>query len=328
MYAYIIRRVIILIPLILLVSIISFTVIQAPPGSYVESYVQNLQNSGLQIDQSEIDMLMKRYYLDKSVIQQYLIWIQRIIFHFDFGLSFYYNRPVKEILLERIPRTMAISLSAILLQWVIAIPIGVYSAVKQYSAFDYIFTFVGFIGLSIPAFMFAIVIVFFIFRNTGFMITGLFSPAYREAAWSFARFLDMLRNVSVPLIVLGSAGAAALIRILRGSLLDELKRQYVVTARAKGLKETKLLFKYPVRLAINPLVSTIGWLLPAMVGGEVVVSQVLNMPTTGPVLIQAIMTEDMYLAGGILFILSSLTIIGTLVSDILLAVLDPRIRYG
>ena len=275
----------------------------------------------------EILQMKQRYNLDKGLFQQYLKWITNILLEGDFGVSFTYYKPVSEILYERVPRTIAISLAAILVQWVIALPIGIYSAVRKYSALDYIFTFIGFIGISIPGFMFALVLVYLVYINTGYAITGLYSEAYRYAPWDIHKFIDLLKNVSIPLIVLGTSGSAVMIRILRSSMLDELERQYVTTARSKGLSEIKLLFKYPFRIAINPLISTIGWLLPAVVGGEVVISKVLNMPTTGPVLLKALMGEDMYLAGCILFLLSSLTVIGTLISDILLALLDPRIRY-
>jgi len=207
------------------------------------------------------------------------------------------------------------------------VPIGIYSAVHQYSFSDYVFTFLGFVGLSFPAFLFAIVLVFLVFQYTGWAITGIFSSAFENAPWSLAKFWDMVKNMTIPMIVLSTSGAAALIRILRATLLDELKKQYVITARSKGLREMRLLFKYPVRVAINPLISTIGWLLPAAVGGEIVVSLVLNLPTTGPILLSSVLDQDMYLAGGILFILSSLTLVGTLISDILLVAVDPRIRF-
>ena len=277
--------------------------------------------------EEEILMLKERYHLDKTYVEQYVRWMSNIIFYGDFGVSFTYNKPVSDILSERVPRTIAISLGAILVQWIIAIPIGIFSAIRKYSVFDYIFTLIGFIGISIPGFMFAIVLVYLVYVNTGYAITGLYSETFRNAPWDINKFYDLMKNISIPLIVLGSSGAAVIIRILRSSMLDELEKQYVTTARSKGMSEIKILFKYPFRIAINPLISTIGWLLPAAVGGEVVISKVLNMPTTGPVLLKALMGEDMYLAGGILFILSILTIIGTLISDILLAILDPRIRY-
>ena len=327
MIFYIIKRIFLLIPLIFLISLLSFTVIQLPPGDYVDDWEYNMRAAGYIPSPEEILQMKQRYNLDKGLFQQYLKWITNILLEGDFGVSFTYYKPVSEILYERVPRTIAISLAAILVQWVIALPIGIYSAVRKYSALDYIFTFIGFIGISIPGFMFALVLVYLVYINTGYAITGLYSEAYRYAPWDIDKLIDLLKNVSIPLIVLGTSGSAVMIRILRSSMLDELERQYVTTARSKGLSEIKLLFKYPFRIAINPLISTIGWLLPAVVGGEVVISKVLNMPTTGPVLLKALMGEDMYLAGGILFLLSSLTVIGTLISDILLALLDPRIRY-
>lgn len=327
MLRYVARRLMIMVPMLLFISILSFTIIQLPPGDYVTTYVNNLLRAGTPLDQSVIESLKERYALDRPLTTQYLYWMGNIITRGDFGNSFVYNRPVATILKERVPRTMGITIAGILLAWLIAVPIGIYSAVRQYSILDYVFTFLGFLGLAMPAFLFAIVLVFLVYLRTGWAITGIFSTEFVHAPWSLARFLDMLKNLAIPLLVLASSGAAGLIRILRATLLDELKKQYVITARAKGVREIKLLFKYPVRLAINPLISTIGWILPAAVGGEVVVSQVLNLPTTGPVLIWSIMNEDMYLAGGIFLILATLTVIGTLLSDILLAAVDPRIRY-
>ncbi len=327
MILYVIKRIFYLFPLAILISILSFIIIQLPPGDYVTEWEYNMIAQGYNPTEEEITMLKERYHLDKTYVEQYVRWISNIIFYGDFGMSFTYNKPVSDILNERVPRTIAISLGAILVQWIIAIPIGIFSAIRKYSVFDYIFTLIGFIGISIPGFMFAIVLVYLVYINTGYAITGLYSEPFRNAPWDINKFYDLMKNISIPLIVLGSSGAAVIIRILRSSMLDELEKQYVITARSKGMSEMKILFKYPFRIAINPLISTIGWLLPAAVGGEVVISKVLNMPTTGPVLLKALMGEDMYLAGGILFILSILTIIGTLISDILLAMLDPRIRY-
>ena len=327
MILYVIKRIFYLFPLAILISILSFIIIQLPPGDYVTEWEYNMIAQGYNPTEEEIVMLKERYHLDKTYVEQYVRWISNIIFYGDFGMSFTYNKPVSDILNERVPRTIAISLGAILVQWIIAIPIGIFSAIRKYSVFDYIFTLIGFIGISIPGFMFAIVLVYLVYVNTGYAITGLYSEPFRNAPWDINKFYDLMKNISIPLIVLGSSGAAVIIRILRSSMLDELEKQYVITARSKGMSEMKILFKYPFRIAINPLISTIGWLLPAAVGGEVVISKVLNMPTTGPVLLKALMGEDMYLAGGILFILSILTIIGTLISDILLAMLDPRIRY-
>jgi len=327
MISYIIKRIFYLFPLTILISILSFIIIQLPPGDYVTEWEYNMIAQGYNPTEEEILMLKERYHLDKTYVEQYIRWMSNIVFYGDFGVSFTYNKPVSDILNERVPRTIAISLGAILVQWIIAVPIGIFSAVRKYSMFDYIFTFIGFIGISIPGFMFAIILVYLVYVNTGYAITGLYSEKFRNAPWDINKFYDLMKNISIPLIVLGSSGAAVIIRILRSSMLDELEKQYVTTARSKGMSEIKILFKYPFRIAINPLISTIGWLLPAAVGGEVVISKVLNMPTTGPVLLKALMGEDMYLAGGILFILSILTIIGTLISDILLAILDPRIRY-
>ena len=327
MILYIIKRIFYLFPLAILISILSFIIIQLPPGDYVTEWEYNMIAQGYNPTEEEILMLKERYHLDKTYVEQYVRWMSNIIFYGDFGVSFTYNKPVSDILSERVPRTIAISLGAILVQWIIAIPIGIFSAIRKYSLFDYVFTLIGFIGISIPGFMFAIVLVYLVYVNTGYAITGLYSEPFRNAPWDINKFYDLMKNISIPLIVLGSSGAAVIIRILRSSMLDELEKQYVTTARSKGMSEIKILFKYPFRIAVNPLISTIGWLLPAAVGGEVVISKVLNMPTTGPVLLKALMGEDMYLAGGILFILSILTIIGTLISDILLAMLDPRIRY-
>ena len=327
MILYIIKRIFYLFPLAIIISILSFIIIQLPPGDYVTEWEYNMIAQGYNPTEEEILMLKERYHLDKTYVEQYIRWMSNIVFYGDFGVSFTYNKPVSDILSERVPRTIAISLGAILVQWIIAVPIGIFSAIRKYSLFDYIFTLIGFIGISIPGFMFAIVLVYLVYVNTGYAITGLYSETFRNAPWDINKFYDLMKNISIPLIVLGSSGAAVIIRILRSSMLDELEKQYVTTARSKGMSEIKILFKYPFRIAINPLISTIGWLLPAAVGGEVVISKVLNMPTTGPVLLKALMGEDMYLAGGILFILSILTIIGTLISDILLAILDPRIRY-
>jgi peptide/nickel transport system permease protein len=223
---------------------------------------------------------------------------------------------------------MVISVISLIFVWIVAIPIGIYSATHQYSILDYVFTFIGFIGLAVPGFLIALVVLYVVFVNTGVSITGLFSPEYVDAPWSMAKVLDMLPRLVLPVVVIGMSGTAGLIRVMRGMLLDELSKQYVITARAKGVEEGKLLYKYPVRMAINPLISTIGWTLPALISGEAIVSIVLNTPTTGPILLRALMFQDMYLAGSFLLIVSVLTVLGTLLSDILLAWLDPRIRFG
>ena len=268
-----------------------------------------------------------RYGLDKPLLVQYGIWISNILFRGDFGNSFTYQRPVIDILKERLPRTVIISLVSIVLTWIIAIPLGIIAALKKNSVWDYVLTFLSFIGLSLPAFLLAILLMYVVFANTGWLVTGLYSPEFQDAPWSLAKFVDLLKNVWLPLVVLAVTGAAGTIRVLRATLLDELQKPYVITARAKGLPEWRVILKYPVRLAINPMISTIGWLLPAVVGGELVVSKVLNLPTVGPIILAATLAQDMYLAGAFVLLLSMLTLIGTLISDVLLAWLDPRIRY-
>ncbi len=327
MLKYILRRILILIPMLVMLSIISFAIIQLPPGSYLDTYVANLQSQGLTVDQSEIDRLTRQYGLDQPLHIQYFRWMRNFITRGDLGRSFIENRPVTEILQERVPPTMIISLVSIFFVWIVAIPIGVYSATHQYSVLDYIFTFLGFIGVSVPSFLFALILIWLVFSNTGYAISGLNSVQFMNAPWSFPRIFDMFKNVWLPLVVLAMGGTAGLIRTIRANLLDELGKQYVTTARSKGLRERKLLWKYPIRIAFNPVFSTIGWMLPAIVGGESLVAIILNLRTVGPILLSAVRSQDMYLAGGIVMILSSLTLIGTLISDLALAWLDPRIRY-
>jgi len=326
--SFIARRVLQLIPLIIAISIICFIIIQLPPGDYLTTYIQQLELSGTEVSESAIENLKRQYSLDKPGYVQYLTWMKNIITKGDFGRSFQWNRPVAEVIGERIGMTMAISLATLIFTWVVAIPIGIYSATHQYSIFDYIFTFIGFIGVAVPGFLIALIAIYVVFTRTGLSITGLFSPEFQGAPWSWAKFVDMLPRIWLPILVIGMASTAGLIRTTRAMLLDELQKQYVITARAKGVAERKLLFKYPVRMAINPMISTIGWTLPGLISGESIVSIVLNLPTTGPILLRALMFQDMYLAGSFLLITSTLTIIGTLLSDILLAVVDPRIKFG
>lgn len=327
MTRFVMRRLLTLIPLLLAVSLMAFFIIQLPPGSFVDTYKQSLEAQGGRINERELAALAERYGLNEPFHVQYVKWMKNIVVHGDFGNSFMYQKPVSSILAERIPRTVAISLASMLVTWMIAVPLGIVSAMKQYSFFDYLFSFINFIGLAVPGFLLALIFMYGYFKLTGRVITGLYSPEFQGAAWSLAKFGDLLKNVWLPIVVLAISGTAGIMRVMRGTLLDELRRQYVTTARAKGLPERKLILKYPVRIAINPLVSTIGWLLPSLIGGEVVVSRVLNLPTVGPVLHQALLAQDMYLAGAIVLLLSVLTVIGTLLSDIALAWLDPRIRF-
>ena len=320
---YIARRIIYLVPTLLIVSIIAFAVIQLPPGDFLASLISSAVET---VDQAQVDALRERYGLDEPTHVQYWKWISGIITKGDFGDSFEWSRPVNELIWERLGLTMVISLVTLAFVWIVSIPIGIYSAVKKYTVGDYIVTVIGFIGLAVPNFLLALVLMYIAFRYFGQSVGGLFSPEYIEADWSLNRALDLLGHLWLPVIILGTAGTAALIRIMRANLLDELSKLYVDAARARGLSELKLLFKYPVRVALNPLVSALAWIFPALVSGSAITSIVLNLQTTGPLLYRSLQAQDMYLAGSLILLVSVLTIIGTLVSDILLAWIDPRIQ--
>jgi len=322
----VLKRLLYMVVTLLVISIISFTIIQLPPGDYLTSYVAALAETGETVKEAMIASLKARYALDDPFIVQYGKWLWGLL-RGDMGMSFEWNRPVTELIGERIALTALVSVSALLLTWAIAIPIGVFSAVKQYSAADYVFTFVGFIGLATPPFMLALVLMYVSYAIFGTSPGGLFSPEYQNADWSWARVLDLLAHLWVPVLIVGMQGTAGMIRVMRGNLLDELRKQYVLTARAKGVGRVRLLLKYPVRVAINPMVSTVGYLLPAIISSGTIVAVVLGLPTAGPMLLQALMNEDMYLAGSFVMLLATLTVIGTLVSDLLLLALDPRIRF-
>ncbi|MEQ4203901.1 ABC transporter permease [Actinopolymorpha sp. B17G11] len=327
MAGYIARRVLLLIPVLFAISLVSFVIIELPPGDYVSTLVAQMRQRGVELTPSERDALIRQYGLDHSVAHRYGIWLKDIVVEGDFGRSYRWNKPVSEVLAERVPLTVAISLFTTIFVFVVAVPIGIYSAVRKYSAFDYLFTFIGFIGLATPGFLLALVMLWLFYSLFGANMSGLFSQNFVDAPWSVGKILDLLSRIWFPMIIIGMSGTAGIIRVMRGNLLDELQKQYVITARAKGLGERPILFRYPVRIAINPIVSTIGWLLPAIVGGEVLVSIVLNLQTTGPVLLEAVTGQDLYLAASIILILSTLTVIGTLIADLLLAWLDPRIRF-
>ena len=307
-------------------SIISFTVIQLPAGDYVDALAKQYVMQGRDVDAAQLENLRAQFGLDKPVYIQYLRWASQVA-RGNLGWSFQSQRPVSELIGDRIVLTAIVSLVTLLFVYLVAIPIGVYSATNQYTLADYLFTFVGFIGLAMPSFLLALILMI-VLLNAGFGVGGLFSPEYLRAAWSFDKLLDLLAHLPLPVIIIGTSGTAGLIRVMRASLLDELGKQYVITARAKGVGEVKLLFKYPLRVALNPIVSTIGWELPAIVSGGVIVEMVLNLPTTGPMLFNALVSEDMYLATSLLFFLSVLTVIGTFISDILLVWVDPRIRFS
>jgi len=326
MLSYILRRVLFMIPTLLVISVISFVLIQLPPGDYLTSYIARLEEAGDRVDMAEVASLTKRYGLDQPIYVQYFIWMKGIL-HGDFGQSFEWHRPVNKLIWERLALTVAVSLLCIIFTYIVAIPIGIYSAIRQYSVADYFFTFIGFFGMATPNFLLALVLMFLFYKYFGISVGGLFSPEFMEAPWSLAKVMDMMNHMWIPVIVIGTAGTCGLIRVMRGMLLDELRKQYVITARTKGLSERFLLFKYPVRIAVNPIMSTIGWMLPSIFSGAAITAIVINLPTTGPLLLQALMNQDMYLAGSFVLILSTLTVIGTLISDILLAWIDPRIRY-
>ncbi|NLK07127.1 MAG: ABC transporter permease [Firmicutes bacterium] len=323
---YILRRTLIAVPTLIMISIAVFVVIQLPPGDYLTSYIARLGERGAIVDQATVAALTKRYGLDRPLYVQYLKWAWGML-HGDFGQSFEWNRPVNTLIWERLALTFAISLGTLLFTWMVAFPVGLYSALNQYSFGDYIATFVGFIGVATPGFMLALILMWVAYAFFGQSVGGLFSAEYIEAPWSMGKVWDMLKHMWIPVVVVGMSGTAGLIRTFRANLLDELNMPSVVAARAKGVPERRLVLKYPVRIALIPFVSTMGWSLPGLLSGETIISVVLGLPTTGPLLLGALQSQDMYLAGSFIMILSFLTVLGTLVSDILLAALDPRIRY-
>lgn len=327
MLAYTLRRLLLMIPTLFAISVISFVIIQLPPGDFLDSMLAQMEAEGGGMDEQQVAAIRARYGLDQPIWAQYFNWIGGILTRGDFGQSFEWNRPVSELLWDRLGLTVAVSFSALIATWLIAFPIGIYSAVRKYSIGDYIFTGIGMIGLATPSFLVALILMYVAFAYFGQSVGGLFSPEYRDAPWSWGRFVDLLGHIWIPLLVIATNGTASLIRILRANLLDELNKPYVVTARAKGLSEARLLVRYPVRAALNPFVSSLGYVLVGLISGEAIISVVLNLPTTGPILLQALKAQDMYLAASFILMLSVLTVIGTLISDILLAALDPRIRY-
>lgn len=309
------------------VSVLAFIIIQLPQGDFVTTHMAELAANGTTANAFEADRLRTEYGLDQPVFVQYFSWIGQVV-QGDFGMSFDWNRPVADVIGDRLVLSMVVSVAAIIFTWAVALPIGVYAAVRRYSVGDYTLTFFGFLGLAIPNFLLALILMYIGFSVFDASVGGLFSAGYENAPWSFAKMWDLLKHLVIPAIVLGTAGTAQLIRIMRANLLDELKKPYVVTARAKGLSERKLVAKYPVRVALNPFASSIGFLFPQVVSGTIVVSIVLSLPTVGPVLLRALQAQDMYLAGAIVLLLGVMTVIGTLISDLVLMWLDPRIRHG
>jgi peptide/nickel transport system permease protein len=315
-----------MIPLLFLISIIVFAVIQLPPGDLVSTIASTASTQGEAIDDETVNALRARYGLGEPIYVQYWKWFSGVITG-DLGYSYTWKQPVDSLIYGRLGYTLMLSLGSLLLTWLIAFPIGIYSAVRKYSVGDYTFTLLGFLGLAIPDFLIAIILMYIGYKYFGQSVGGLFSSEYVDAPWSLAKFTDMLGHLWIPVVIIAIGGTAGLIRIMRANLLDELPKQYVMTARAKGVPEARMLIKYPVRLALNPFISTIGWILPAVFSGETIIGVVLSLPTLGPLLLNALKSQDMYLAGSIILILSVLTVIGTLISDLLLAWNDPRIRY-
>ena len=325
MLQYVIKRLLLLPLLLFIFSVFSFAVIQAPPGDFVTSYIAELATSGSSMDQAQMDALRDLYGLDEPVYVQYLKWTGRML-KGDLGVSLDWQRPITELIGQRLLLTVMLGLFTFGFTWAVAIPIGILSATRQYSFFDYFFTIVNYFGVATPTFMTALVLMWLAFKHFGVSVTGLFSAEYIDAPWTWARVVDMLKHMWLPMVILGLDGTARLARVMRANLLDELNKPYVEMARAKGMSEWRLVLKYPVRLAMNPLISTIGWYLPLIFSGSVIVATVMNLPTIGPMLLRALITQDMFLAGSIILIYCFLAIIGTLISDILLAWLDPRIR--
>lgn len=327
MTRYILQRLLYVLLVIGLVSVVVFYIINLPPGSWIENYALELAAAGNPADASELTFLTSRYGLDQPLHVQYIHWIVPLITQGDFGYSFEWRQPVWPLIADRLLLTILVSVASLAFVYIVAIPIALYSATHQYSVGDYFFSFIGIIGLATPNFLMALIFMIVMLRVFGVSPGGLFSPEYLNAPWSLGRVWDLLIHLPVPVIVVGTAGTASVIRILRSQLLDELQKQYVITARAKGMGELKLLLKYPFRMALNPIISNIGTLLPSIVSGSTIVAIVLGLPMTGPLLLRSIIAQDTYLAAGILMMLSVVTVIGVMISDILLAWLDPRIRF-
>lgn len=325
MLRYILQRLLLIPVLLFLFSVMVFALVQAPPGDYLTSYIATLSSSGSSLDQAEIEALEEQFGLNQPVHIQYVRWVQSLL-RGKLGLSLEYQRPNVELIAERIGLTLVLALSAFVFTWIVAIPLGIYSATHRNTLLDYLTTVLNYIGVATPNFMLALILMWWAYSQFGLSITGLFSREFEQAPWSFAKVIDLLKHIWVPMIVIGMAGTARLTRVMRANLLDELNKPYMTSGRARGLSEWQLVMKYPVRLAINPLASTIGWYLPEIFSGSLIVATVMNLQNIGPLLLRSLINQDMYLAGSILLIYCFLAIIGTLLSDILLAWLDPRIR--
>ena len=327
MFAYVARRFVLAVFTMWTVTVLSFIIIQLPPGDFVDAYMAQLSATQSNVSEQHFENLRRQYALDRPMHEQYLKWMSGI-FQGDFGTSMMWRKSVLDVIGDRLAMTMVLSLGAIILTWAIALPIGIYSAMRQYSIGDYVFTFIGFVGLGVPSFLLALVLMYFSFTLFDSNIGGLFSPEYQLEPWSWGKVTDLIYHLPLPVIIIGLSGTAELIRVMRANLLDELRKPYVITARAAGMSERSLVLKYPVRVALNPFASTVGYLLPYILSGSVIVSVVLSLPTLGPLLLGSLVAQDMFLAGTIVLMLGSLTVLGTFLSDLLLMWIDPRIRFG
>ena len=325
MLGYLVHQILIMIPTLIAISVVIFTIINLPPGDYFSTYIAELQSSGEAADLAKIHFLQVQYGFDRPLWEQYLYWVAGLL-QGDMGYSFAYNLPVNDVVGDRLLMTFIVSFTTIIFTYVVAFPIGVYSATHQYSWSDHVLTLLGFLGLAIPSFLLALVLLYLANVYFGISIGGLMDPRYVGQPWTWQKAFSVLAHIWIPVIVIGTAGTASMIRRLRANLLDELQKQYVVTARAKGLPPLRTLFKYPLRMALNPFISDIGSLLPHVISGAAIVSVVMSLPTTGPMLLEALRSQDMYLAGSFLMFMSFLTVIGVFISDLALAMLDPRIR--
>ena len=327
MFYLITRRTASFLVTLFLISIVAFIIIQLPPGDFVDAYAGKKTQGGVIITQDQLDGMRVRLGLNKPLYQQYLKWIGGVI-RGDLGFSWEYHRPVKDVLGERLPLTLALVFATLVFTYMVAIPIGIYSAVRQYSIGDNIATLLGYVGLATPGFLFALILMYLGQKWFGMSVGGLFSAEFQDAAWSWAKFADMLSHLWVPVIVLGMAGIAFQLRTIRATLLDELNKMYVTAARAGGVPEFNLLIKYPVRMALNPIVATLGWELSKVISGAPIIGIVLSLPTIGPLYVNALLNQDMYLAGALILIYCILVVVGTFISDVLLMILDPRLRLG
>jgi peptide/nickel transport system permease protein len=323
--AYLGRRLLLALITVWAITVVTFVIVELPPGDFASAYITGLQAQGVMVTEADAVTLREEFGLDDPVHLKYFKWVRRVA-QGNFGMSMEWRRPVAELIGDRLLLTAVVSIAAILFTWLVALPIGVYSAVRQYTLGDYVFTLIGFVGLAVPSFLIGLVLMYLGFSLFGASIGGLFSPEYQEAPWSPARAWDLAKHLPLPAVVLGLGGTAGLIRIMRANLLDELRKPYVVTARAKGMRARDLILKYPVRVALNPFASTIGYLFPHVVSGSIIVSLVLGLPTVGPLLLRALVSQDMYLAATIILMLGVMTVVGTLVSDLILLWVDPRIR--